>query len=266
MKRLCGAIVSIKTSMPGRDIFQNEKTRPFAGCDTLLNENIAAVDIWNRPPPSPRGLPSTIIFVTFAAVFRFSSSNTRFQAYFYTFSTQLNTIKFMFRKTSFLLAALLCSAVMLFAQADPPKYGHMNLGNLLDGMPQTRVAEDSLRVFAASLAAKDSTMTLAFQTAYVQLQKEYKEGSLTQVQVQERQATLEKQRQEIQEYEAQAQKDLEAKRAELLSPILARIDEAIKAVAKENGFMMIFDVSTGSMLFASETIDVTPLVKKKLGL
>lgn len=172
----------------------------------------------------------------------------------------------MFRNTFLLLAALLCSAMSLSAQTDAPKYGHMNLGNMLDGMPQSKVAEDSLRIFAGKLSLKDSLMTKAFQDAYLALQKEYNDGTLTAVQVQQRQAELEKQRTEIQAYEEGAQKQLEAKRGELLKPILDKIDEAIKAVAKENGFAMIFDIGSGAMLFASETIDVTPLVKKKLGL
>lgn len=172
----------------------------------------------------------------------------------------------MFRKTSFLVAALLCGALTVSAQTDAPKYGHMNLGNLLDGMPDTKAAEDSLKIFAAELAVKDSMMTKAFEQDYLLLRKQYEARELTANQLQERQTALEKQRQEIQAYEQKAQQDLEAKRGLLLQPILGKIDEAIKAVAKENGFMMIFDVSTGSMLFASETIDVTPLVKKKLGI
>mgnify|MGYP001230598926 CR=1 FL=1 len=172
----------------------------------------------------------------------------------------------MFRKTSFLLAAFLCGTLAISAQTDPPKYGHMNLGNLLDGMPETKAAEDSLKLFAAQLAVKDSAMTKAFEEAFLQLRKQYEARELTAVQVQQRQGELEKQRQEIQAYEEKAQKDLEAKRGTLLQPILTKIDDAIKAVAKENGFLMIFDISTGSMLFASETIDVTPLVKKKLGI
>ncbi|MBL7776311.1 MAG: OmpH family outer membrane protein [Saprospiraceae bacterium] len=173
----------------------------------------------------------------------------------------------MIRKTFFLLAILFSStAVSLNAQTDSLKYGHMNLGNLLDELPETARAEATLRVFADSLNQKDSLLTQTFQAAYLQLKKEYDDRSLTGIQVQQRQAELEKQRQEIQQFEQDAQKQLDERRAELLRPILTRIDEAIKAVAKENGFMMIFDVSSGSMLFAAETIDVTPLVKKKLGI
>lgn len=172
----------------------------------------------------------------------------------------------MIRKTSFFLAALLCVAFSLSAQTDPPKYGHINLGNLLDEMPQTSEAESKLLVFADSLNRKDSTMTAEFQTAYLQLKKEYDEGALTPVQVQQRQAVLEQQRDAIQKYEEQAQQLLEAKRAELLQPILLRVNEAIVAVAKRDGYMMIFDIGSGALLFAAETIDVTAAVKKELGL
>ncbi|MCB0530847.1 MAG: OmpH family outer membrane protein [Saprospiraceae bacterium] len=172
----------------------------------------------------------------------------------------------MIRKTSLFLFGLLFSAISLYSQADSTKYGHMNLGNLLDELPETAKAEATLRVFADSLNQKDSVLTMAFQEAYLQLKKEYDEGGLTQVQVQERQLALEKQRQDIQKYEEEAQALLDTKRQELLAPILKRIDDAIKAVAKDNGLLMIFDVSSGSMLFAAETIDVTSLVKTKLGI
>jgi outer membrane protein len=172
----------------------------------------------------------------------------------------------MTRKTSFLLAALLCVAFNLFAQTAPPKYGHTNLGNLLDGLPQTAAAEAQLRVYADSLNRQDSIMTTNFQTAYLQLKKEYDEGGLTPVQAQQRQAELEKQRQEIQAYEEKAQQLLEGKRAELLQPILNKVNAAIATAAKNNGFAMVFDIGSGSLLFASETIDVTDLIKKELGL
>jgi outer membrane protein len=172
----------------------------------------------------------------------------------------------MIRKNFFILVVLLCSTFSLLAQTDSLKYGHMNLGNLLDQMPETAAAEATLRVFADSLNQKDSTLTIAFQAAYLQLKKEYDAGDLTAVQVQQRQAELEKQRQAIQKYEEDAQALLESRRGDLLQPILGRVDEAIRAVAKEKGFLMIFDVSSGAMLFAAETIDVTQMVKEKLGI
>ncbi len=170
----------------------------------------------------------------------------------------------MHRSIFLLLFSMLSWAVA--AQAQTYKYGHINLGNLLEELPETAQAEAQLRVYADSLNRQDSLLTSAFQAAYLQLKKEYDEGMLTPVQVQQRQAELEKQRDQIQDFEEQAQRLLETKRAELLEPIVKRVNDAIQAVAKREGYAMIFDIGSGALLFAIETIDVTPLVRKELGL
>jgi outer membrane protein len=171
----------------------------------------------------------------------------------------------MFNKTTVFLLALFMSIASLHAQTQP-KYGHMNLGNLLEMLPDTKKANDVLKVFTDSLGAKDEAMTKAFQEAYTKLEQEYNAGQLTPVQAQTRQAELQKQQESIQQFEQQAQQLVAAKREEALRPILQKVDDAIKAVAQESGYLMIFDTSSGAMLFANDSDDVTALVKKKLGI
>lgn len=185
---------------------------------------------------------------------------------FIVFVSKNSSFQTMFRKTPIcFLMALLVSAASLAAQT-PPKYGHMNLGNLLEAMPETKKANESLKVFADSLTAIDEKMTKSFQEAYAKLEQEYNSGALTPVQTQQRQAELQKQQEDIQKFEQQAQQAVNAKREELLKPILTKVNDAVKSVATESGYLMIFDTSSGSMLFASEADDVTALVKKKLGM
>ncbi|HMX40576.1 MAG TPA: OmpH family outer membrane protein [Saprospiraceae bacterium] len=173
----------------------------------------------------------------------------------------------MFRKTSFVLTLLLALGIASALSAQTaPRYGHMNLGNLLEELPETKTANESLKVFADKLSATDDSLTRAFQTAYSALEAEYKAGGLTPVQAQKRQEELQKQQEFIQKFEQEAQQKVSDKRDELLKPILAKINDAIKAVAKEAGYAMIFDTSSGVMLFAADTEDVTALVKKKLGI
>ncbi|MFN0216102.1 MAG: OmpH family outer membrane protein [Saprospiraceae bacterium] len=169
----------------------------------------------------------------------------------------------MFKKTSFFLFALLISAT-LSAQTTP-KYGHMNLGNLLELLPDTKKADEAIKLFTGKLGAIDDSLGRALQVAADSLQREYDAGNLTPLQAQQRQAELQKQQESLQKFEQEANQMVNAKREELLKPILEKVDVAIKAVAKENGYTMIFDTSTGAMLFAAETEDVTELVKKKLG-
>jgi outer membrane protein len=61
---------------------------------------------------------------------------------------------------------------------------------------------------------------------------------------------------------------LQEKQAELFQPIMAKVDKAIKDVGKENGFIYIFDIAKGSLLYFDETksTNVMALTKAKLGL
>jgi len=170
----------------------------------------------------------------------------------------------MFKKTPIFLFALLLSASLSAQTA--PKYGHMNLGNLLELLPDTKKADDQIKAFAGALGVKDDSLGRALQAGAEALQKEYDAGVLTPLQAQQRQAELQKQQEFLQKFEQEANQMVTTKREELLKPILSKVDEAIKAVAKENGYTMIFDTSTGAMLFATETDDVTEMVKKKLEL
>ncbi|MBK8554305.1 MAG: OmpH family outer membrane protein [Lewinellaceae bacterium] len=160
---------------------------------------------------------------------------------------------------------LLLGAATVQAQTPATKYGHMNLGNLLDELPSTIAANTTLNALAASLTAKGDSMAAVFQAEYAQLEKEYNEGALTPVQAQQRQIALQKKQEEIKAFEEDAQKQLDGRRNELLEPILGQVDKALREIAKEQGYLMIFDVSSGAMLFADEADDVTPLLKKKMG-
>ena len=171
----------------------------------------------------------------------------------------------MFRKTIFFVAVLFLATASGSAQA-ALKYGHMNLGNLLESLPETKKANDDLKVFADKLAAKDDSLTKDFTAKYNQLEKDYADGNVPPVKLEERKAALQKQQEDIQKFEQYAQTLISTKRDELLRPILDKINKAVEAVAKESGYLMIFDTSSGVMLFAADADDVSAPVKKKLGI
>ncbi|NQU81339.1 MAG: OmpH family outer membrane protein, partial [Bacteroidetes bacterium] len=71
----------------------------------------------------------------------------------------------------------------------------------------------------------------------------------------------------IQEFTNNAQQELQQQEAQLIQPIVMKAENAIKDVAKENGFTYIFDLSRGAVIYFSEqSEDILPLVIKKLGL
>ena len=65
-----------------------------------------------------------------------------------------------------------------------------------------------------------------------------------------------------------AQRELEKSWMEMLQPIAKKIDDAIKAVGQEGGYVYIFDLNSTQIPYVSETLstDVTSIVKSKLGI
>jgi outer membrane protein len=158
------------------------------------------------------------------------------------------------------IAALLGLAIVGNAQ----KIGHMNSGNLLSTLPEVAKADTGLVLYQKDLMLTGDTLAKAFEKEYKVFVEAYNAGTLSQQQVQKRQAELQKVQQTLQNYAQEVDQRVANLRRQLLQPVLTKLDEAIRAVAKENGYSFIFDTSTGNSLFAAESDDVTALVKRKL--
>ena len=71
----------------------------------------------------------------------------------------------------------------------------------------------------------------------------------------------------IQQFQSNAEQEFEAKRAELLKPILDKIQNAINTVGKEKGYTYVLDLATGAAVYVgTDAVDATNDVKAKLGI
>ncbi|MEL6655191.1 MAG: OmpH family outer membrane protein [Bacteroidota bacterium] len=155
----------------------------------------------------------------------------------------------------------------LIALTGQDRYGHLNFGNLIAVMPEAIQANDSLEIMQATMVARGEAMAAQFQRDASAFIKDVQSGILTPVQQQERQAALEKRQVEIQNFEQEIVQTMGATRNQMLEPIIARAQQAIDDVAKENGYVMIFDTSVfNAVMFADETEDIMDMVKAKLGI
>ncbi len=60
---------------------------------------------------------------------------------------------------------------------------------------------------------------------------------------------------------------MQRKQAEVMQPIIEKAQNAIKEVAKANGFTYVYDIASGVLLyFSDDSEDILPLVKQKLGI
>jgi len=110
------------------------------------------------------------------------------------------------------------------------------------------------------------------QEMQVEFNKKYqyyleKQDSLSSIAKKAKEEELQQLQERVQNYQTTAQQDLQKREAELLKPIQDKAKKAIEDVAKENGFIYVFDASGGLLLYYSDkSTDILPMVKKKLGI
>lgn len=158
-------------------------------------------------------------------------------------------------------------AVMLFAAtatASAQKFGYVSSAEILSELPAMKAAESNLEALQKQLLKQGQVMVTKFQADLKILQDKATAGQLTPVQQETASKDMEARQAEIGKFDQDMREDLQEKRNKLLEPIYKSINDAIEAVAKENGYQFIFDQQV--LLYGEETADVSAMVKTKLGI
>jgi outer membrane protein len=170
------------------------------------------------------------------------------------------------KKTLF-IAILLVVTLMgssAFAQKQM-KFGHIDSNQLLSIMPEREKAKVDLEKYAKQL---ETTLT-AMQTEFEKKYQDYiaTADSLSPLLRQTKEGELGEMQQRIQKFQQTAQQDLGEKENTLLQPIIAKARDAINLVSEEGGYLYVFDIGAGVVLYHSaDSEDILPLVKVKLGI
>jgi len=165
-------------------------------------------------------------------------------------------------KKKLFLLTLVCGFGMFSLQAQSQKYGHVNSAEILQTMPGVDSVSIKLQNFQNELQAMYNEFVEEFKKKEKELDEKGGFWSASVRQIKEKELADLQNR--IQEFQYNVQDDLEQKQFELIKPFQDKIQQAINDVAKENGYVYIFD--TQVLLYSEGGNDVTPLVKKKLGI
>lgn len=152
------------------------------------------------------------------------------------------------------------------------KIGHMNSMEIMQATAEFKTAESTIQTFAESKQKELQDMYALFQAKQTEINEKVmnrSEANKATVDaeidalVQER----DNMQQRVQEVQRAAEEEIQQKEGELFGPIYEKVMTAISAVAKEQGFAYVFDLSAGNVVFPFDgSEDVTPLVKAKLGI
>jgi outer membrane protein len=163
------------------------------------------------------------------------------------------------KKGILVLAAMITISFGAFAQ----KYGHIDAQVLLTELPDYKLAEDSIEKFAKQLEAEIKDMYRIYEERVADFEKGKAAGMPPAIE-QSRMQELQQKQQMIQQFQASAQTDIQAREGSLLEPMVKKVKEAIDKVAMDNKYTYVFDANI--LLFHAGGDDISPLVRKELGL
>ena len=162
-----------------------------------------------------------------------------------------------------ILVLVLCLGCLSMFSQKAVKLAHVDVQTIFGEMPEKAAATKEVEEYAKTLEDQMQVMYKEYEAKM----KEYSENKDTWSAIirQTKEEEIMSLQSRIQNFQQQAETDLQNREAALLEPISNKIKEAIKAVAAEQGFTYVYDKLT--LLYASpDAIDITADVKAKLGI
>ena len=166
----------------------------------------------------------------------------------------------MLKKIALLLMLVLPMSV--FAQ----KFGHIKTQEILTAMPEYTKAQTDIQTLQKQYDDDMKRVADELQKKFAAYQQE--QANLPKNIQERRQKELQELNDRGMQMQQDAQQELQQSWMQMLEPIAKKIDDAIKAVGQEGGYVYIFDFNATQIPFVNETLstDVTGAVKAKLGL
>jgi len=162
----------------------------------------------------------------------------------------------------------LIAFLALTLEVDAQKFGYLDSNALLTELNEVKQANAELEALQKQMQSKGQQMLQDLQTKYNEVGRKEQQGEISPKQLEDEVTKLRAEEQEIAKFEQEMQQKIFDKQNQLLEPILAKVNAAIKAVAEEQGYTYIFDRSagTGVLLYADESSDISSSVRTKLGM
>ena len=144
------------------------------------------------------------------------------------------------------------------------KFAHVNSQELVQLCPEADQARATLA--AASQEAQDTydDMREEFNSKLSQYQQ--KGSTWTQAIRESKEKELTEIQQRIQEFGQSVQAELQQQEQQLMAPIYEKANKTVQDLAKEGGYIFVFDISTALYVDPAQSTDLTPAARKALNI
>jgi outer membrane protein len=164
-----------------------------------------------------------------------------------------------------MMKKLIVAAVMalgIFNASAQNKIGYISTDELIGVMPEAEKADAELKDYQTALAQQGQDMMKDLGTRDSLFVRDSAKLSASMKEIKRKE--LIDLYQKVQGWQTTAQEMYQQKAQEKIAPIRSKAMDAIRVVAKENGYTYIFDIN--AIIVAPPGDDVLPLVKRKLGI
>ncbi len=167
----------------------------------------------------------------------------------------------MFKKL-FVAAIIAIASITSYAQT--LKIGTVNLDEVMQAMPETSVLEKELADRTNKFQTQAKNMQDEFQTKYQAYVEQA--DTLDELTRGVREDELRSLQQRAEQYQQSAYQQITQYREQQLGMIQEKLFKAVKAVGEREKYLAVFPTNDATYFSASQTTDVTPLVKSELGI
>lgn len=154
-------------------------------------------------------------------------------------------------------------ALPMFAAAQAPKFGVINTQTVMEALPDTKQVEE--QIVAASKKYEDEFTKLQEEMNKAVQEFQALSADTPETIKQRRQQEIQDLYQKSEQFRQTATQDLQRQQQQLMAPVIEKMTTAINAVGKEQGLSFVFEQQS-PLYVGDDVIDITPLVKTKLGL
>ena len=162
--------------------------------------------------------------------------------------------------------ALIAAAAIftLSASAQSFKFAHVNYTELVQLMPEADQARAAMTAASKEAEETFNEMYEEYQSKMTQYQQKAESWTAAVRQSKEKEITDVQNR--LTEFQQTIQQELQQQQNELMAPIQQKAIEAVEKLAKEGGYIYVFEV--GSMLYIDpkQSTDLTPAARKALNI
>ena len=162
---------------------------------------------------------------------------------------------------------ILLFAVMAFISAAAfaqPKFAHVNFTELYQLMPEADQARATMTAAQNEAQEVYQSMMEEYQNKVTTYQQ--KSSTWTQTIRESKEKEINDVQQRIMEFEQSIQQELADKQNELMAPIVQKANDTVKQLAKDGGYIFVFDIGTAIYIDENQSTDLTRAARRALNI